>query len=48
MSQKQNTTNQKKGGNKMHNTNYGKITQQELQELGYTPVPKRLLQRKEK
>ena len=46
--QKRVTTNQKKGKNKMYNTNYGKITQQELQELGYTPVPKRLLNRKEK
>lgn len=52
ISQKQNSTNQKKGGNKMYNTNYGKLTQQELQELGqelgYIPIPKRLLQRKEK
>lgn len=48
MSQKRVNTNQKKGKNKMYNTNYGNITQQELQELGYIPVPKRLLQRKEK
>jgi hypothetical protein len=47
ISQKQNT-NLKKGEQTMYNTNYGNITQQELQELGYIPVPKRLLQRKEK
>lgn len=47
ISQKRVNTNQKKGKNKMYNTNYGNITQQELQELGYTPVPKRLLNRKE-
>ena len=39
------TTN-KKGENKMYNTNYGNITQQELQELGYIPVPKKLLKKK--
>lgn len=50
ISQKQNRVTKpvQKGENKMYNTNYGNITQQELQELGYIPVPKRLLQRKEK
>lgn len=28
----------------MYNTNYGNITQQELEEMGYIPIPKRLLQ----
>jgi hypothetical protein len=41
ISQKRVNTNQKKGEQTMYNTNYGNITQQELQELGYTPVPKK-------
>ena len=46
ISQKRVTKSEQKGRNKMYNTNYGNITQQELQELGYIPVPKRLLQKK--